>query len=692
MKKLVRNKDFEYQRVTEKISGYTTTYNAKNYPFVESITSMLGFCDELVIVDGCSDDGTYETLEKMAAEDDRIQLYQNEFDWQEPGIDGMQKAFARALCSHPFLWQCVKPGTKIQTKSGEKNIEEILVGEEVLTHKGHFKKVLKTYKNNVSDKTICNIKKMGDNRVLSITDNHPIYFQKKDKTYVWSAMENYDKENKFVYPKLCTSNETPRYTITIPNGRWEQKIIKIKPDYKLGYLAGVFLGDGWISKNKGCHQYLQYSFNLLETETVNKVRNYIEDIFGKKTSLYEYPEKNEAKVQLGNKGVAKWFFDMFSTGSHNKKLDESIYDWDVEAIEGIFDGYLDSDGSCDDKCLKFDSVNGDMISQLKLLFTKINMFGTISQLTYRSGFSNANTEVYRLAYSGNQLCSLRENKKRLKLKNQSRQFFQENTDSFSFNAFTEIIHEQYTGVVYNLEIENDNSYVANGITVHNCDVDEVVHEDDYQKIKLITKRFPLDHDILHLPVVELWADGETVTGRRHSWKWRMSRNKPEITHGINSHARITDEETGKVYAKQGISDGCEYVHAMSYDMLPHTGFYLQNRQIEMARVSDPKAYGQVMNQVIAQLAPVYHYSWASLGRKVDQLKPGGVWDRMWSLLYKQETQDRYPGVNFDNPDEVAKLIKQLKDEGGEQSDEIKYTFKLTRKGPAIMEKWLKENT
>ncbi len=217
------------------------------------------------------------------------------------------------------------------------------------------------------------------------------------------------------------------------------------------------------------------------------------------------------------------------------------------------------------------------------------------------------------------------------------------------------------------------------------DCDEVVHEDDYDKIKMITKRFPVQADILHLPVIELWGSPEYVTGRRHSWKWRMSRNKPEITHGINNNARLTSEKTGKVYAKQGMSDGCEYVNAMTYEMLPHTGFY-ENRNIELARLHMPEEYAKGMNQVFNVMPSVFHYSWCSLPNKIRNFT--NKWDKQWNALYLTENVERFPGVTDDQIDEVA---KKLFDEGGEESDQVKYKFKLERTNPAVMGDWLGTN-
>lgn len=46
----------------------------KGYPFVESILSALPLCDEFVISDGYSEDGTYEILEKLAEIHPKIKL------------------------------------------------------------------------------------------------------------------------------------------------------------------------------------------------------------------------------------------------------------------------------------------------------------------------------------------------------------------------------------------------------------------------------------------------------------------------------------------------------------------------------------------------------------------------------------------------------------------------------------------
>ena len=93
------------------VSGYTTVRNVESqgYPWRKSIGSLLQFCDEVIVVDCGSDDGSFELLQEWAYEDSRIKLHQNIIDTKDPRfavkVDGEMKAYARNFCLGDWCWQ-----------------------------------------------------------------------------------------------------------------------------------------------------------------------------------------------------------------------------------------------------------------------------------------------------------------------------------------------------------------------------------------------------------------------------------------------------------------------------------------------------------------------------------------------------------------------------------------------------------
>lgn len=93
------------------ISAYTTTRNCKemDYPFLESIQSMLSFADEVCVLDSSDkDDGTLVELEKFARKNSAVKLKHEDINWKAPNhgiFDGQTKQMARKMCNGVFCWQ-----------------------------------------------------------------------------------------------------------------------------------------------------------------------------------------------------------------------------------------------------------------------------------------------------------------------------------------------------------------------------------------------------------------------------------------------------------------------------------------------------------------------------------------------------------------------------------------------------------
>lgn len=204
------------------------------------------------------------------------------------------------------------------------------------------------------------------------------------------------------------------------------------------------------------------------------------------------------------------------------------------------------------------------------------------------------------------------------------------------------------------------------------DADEVVHEDDYQKIQSLCRRFPSGIDLLALPVIEYWGGPEKVRADINPWKWRLSRNRPNITHGIPGVLRVTDE-SGGTYSRQG-SDGCDYVDVDTGEPIAFANFYDNN--VHGARVAALQgnqgaleAYQNWFYAVTDGLPGVHHYSWFDMERKIKTYRD--YWSKHWQSLYNITQVDTSENnMFFDKPwsevsdTEIHELATRLSSEMG----------------------------
>ena len=204
------------------------------------------------------------------------------------------------------------------------------------------------------------------------------------------------------------------------------------------------------------------------------------------------------------------------------------------------------------------------------------------------------------------------------------------------------------------------------------DADEVVHEDDYDKVRNLLRSFPRYTNIVSLPVIEYWGSTEKVRMDINPWKWRVSRNLPNITQGIPA-ALLKVDDDGYEYASVG-TDSCDYIDKETGEVLPHAGFY--DDSVHKTRIAGltgneeaRKQYEDWFNRAISSLPSVHHYSWYNIANKIGQYRLH--WGKFWKSMYRFDTEDTAENnVMFDKPwsevtePEVIELSNRLAKEMG----------------------------
>lgn len=172
------------------------------------------------------------------------------------------------------------------------------------------------------------------------------------------------------------------------------------------------------------------------------------------------------------------------------------------------------------------------------------------------------------------------------------------------------------------------------------DSDEIVHEDDIDKILTLAKSLPKEAEIVALPVIEYWGGPNKVRLDVQPWKWRLSRNKPDITHGIPIELRKFDVD-GNLCAAEG-TDGCDMISRETGVRLPFVTFYtneVENVRL-LAFMGNEQAraeYEGWFNNVVSNVPGVFHYSWYNLPRKMRLYRD--YWTAHWEVLKGNEFTD-----------------------------------------------------
>lgn len=417
---------------------------------------------------------------------------------------------------------CFVPGSKVLMGTGGlKNIEDIEVGEEVITHKGRNKKVEYVHEYD-QDGEMIKYTTVNSNIPVTTTKTHEIFAikhahcDKGDKRAYrickptckqeycvnppyesykpeWIPASELEKDDVLVYPIYKPTGEFPKvldladYTDCSSRYKydnefvWAQKHVKvprfIEVNEDLVRLAGYYVSEGGTS---GEARTINFTFHSKEHDYIIEVVKLIRRVFGKDVRIKvqdRVEEGNSYRIWVSSKIVCHFMSSLFGHNTYVKRLPEWFKDLPDTLVRNFLETAVFGDGcTVIPRRMDYSTVSPDLFSHMELLFRRLGYL-SYNQLEYKP--NPKHTDRYRIYISGTQIEKLNDefnfniDLKDMKSTNIQRKAWTD--DDYVYLQIKEIEKVNYTGKVYDLAVKNDTSYIIS-TAVHNSPNGYIGHD------------------------------------------------------------------------------------------------------------------------------------------------------------------------------------------------------------------------
>ena len=379
----------------------------------------------------------------------------------KPSEQVVIREVAKVACKY-----CFPPGQEIITSEGLKPIESVSAGDFVLTHTGFFQRVTRVLTRKYAGELI-EVKTWGSYFVTRATPEHPflashlIWNNDRSKLVQLHWVE---AEALKVGDFLCLPRpkETPApASISVTSSmrtRWgtlsiKEESIPLTDDFLS--VAGWYLAEGWFSRSS---RDIVFSLgkSQLEYHRAFELKASIERL-GISTRLEV--SKNGVRVHAYSTKLGRVLAKHFGEGAARKRLPQWVLRLPIQKAAILLESYLEGDGyKISEGKFVSSTVSRQLAHGLELLGMKCGYLSGV-RIKRRGGKGkilgrdvNLNTSYFvdLVQYTG-------QRKRRGSL-----------DENVVYHRVKRIGRERFEGVVYNLEVEGDNSFCTPAHTVHNC--------------------------------------------------------------------------------------------------------------------------------------------------------------------------------------------------------------------------------
>ena len=345
------------------------------------------------------------------------------------------------FCASP---PCFSEETLVITNRGTIPIKYVNIGDYVLTHKNRFRKVLKIGNKNVES---YNVLKFSGSPEIKCTSEHQFYSKKMIK--VWNNLRRCSER---IFSESCwIEAQHLRCDDFVGYGTWSDKYCencKNLTDEEC-WLLGRFVADGNLRGNN--HNTISYSIGFKKENLFkNKIKN----------SQYNW-NKQHKRTAVSYYITDKRFYNLCKEcgcGALNKHIPHYIINLPICKLNIFLNGYMSGDGCFSNNKFCATSVSKILIYQLGQIIHRV--YRTPYSITYFK--RPEKTIIEGRIVNQHDTWTIRFDYKHNKLDNS---IWLNNNVWGRFKSRKKI---KMPIRVYNLEVEEDNSYTANNVIVHNC--------------------------------------------------------------------------------------------------------------------------------------------------------------------------------------------------------------------------------
>ena len=371
--------------------------------------------------------------------------------------------------------RCLIKGTLITTDKGYKKVQDIKTGDRVLTHTGQIRNVT-WIDRHIHNGFKAKIRLVGDYRILECTDNHPILVAYTDKVKHSCRVKALDN-----IQYLRADQLTYKYQFGLLPKRKLSKQINLSDD--LLYVLGWIMSDGYVDNSNGVK--ITYQINQLQCakKCSQIIEEYLKDeewyysknntkrIVRKPTRIYQY--KNCYRLEIHSKklhDLAQWF----GCNPNNKIINSEIYNNYSNLLPFVI-GWLEGDGhqklnanydGYNRNCIEISTIYEQLLLQCRQILIDNGIYSSIRRVKTKLGRSQVS-----LSFSNEYINKCLDfypslKFKKIDIKRNTSKVLETEEGFWVQIKLLELIPIKEE--VYNFEVEEDHTYIANGIVTHNC--------------------------------------------------------------------------------------------------------------------------------------------------------------------------------------------------------------------------------